>query len=451
MNVEESLPETHTYRCPAERHPIPRAVHLGRLAAFYPACRQCSHRDDTGTLSPRQVEQLAETKRRGEPRSLFHDEGAGGVYLNDLTPSVARDIAAAFGVMLSEEGLQSLIPNPSVILAGDGRPITAELTAAVGEGLRWSGCDVVDIGPATAACLAFAVHHLQAAGGILVGNPGQEPHTVGLQFWTAGPRPLSAGGSLEPLVELYHSGISRPKRSFGAMHRFQADVPYLAAFAEHYHALRPLRVVVDSASKPLVEYLRKLTASVACQVVPCRTTRHDLPEQVRADAAHFAVCVEGDGETCRVLDQQGCPLPTERLLLLLALSSGVGGDSSRRSMPDIKPRPAVAPRTATTGGGFMLDAPRTVVLEDATPPAVRERLEQRRMRVVLSNSRRAEMAAAMWEHAASFGGGPSGRLWYADAGAPLPDALMTITRLLALLSRSDEPLSAILDREAPLG
>jgi hypothetical protein len=28
---------------------------------------------------------------------LFHDEGAGGVYLNDLTPAVARSIAAAFG------------------------------------------------------------------------------------------------------------------------------------------------------------------------------------------------------------------------------------------------------------------------------------------------------------------------------------------------------------------
>ena len=61
------------------------------------------------------------------------------------------------------------------------------------------------------------------------------------------------------------------------------------------------------------------------------------------------------------------------------------------------------------------------------------------------------MAAAMREHIATFGGGPNGRLWHIVAGVPLPDALMTITQLLVLLSRSDEPLSAVLDRDVPPG
>ncbi len=410
-------------------------MHLGRLAAFYPACRQCPHRDDTGSLSPRQVEQLAETSQRGQPPSLFHDEGAGGVYLNDLTPAMARDLAAAFGMIVSDEGLgigdraleqragftdvlavhhsASIIhpssTNPCVLLAGDGRPITAELVAAAGEGLRWSGCDVIDIGPATAACLALAVSHLQAAGGVMVGNPGEEPHRVGLQFWVAGPRPLSAGGSLEPLVARYQARVSRPSRSFGVLHRYQADIPYLATLAEHYHALRPLRVAVDSASQPLLEYLAKLTAAVACQIIPCRASQRDWPEKIRAEAAHLAVRVNGDGETCRVFDENGQAVPTDRLLLLLAPDAG------------------------------------SVVLERATPRAVAERLEQKGVHVVLSDPRRADMAAAMREHRAAFGGGPSGRLWHAVVGVPLPDALMTITRLLALLSRSDQPFSVILD------
>ena len=73
------------------------------------------------------------------------------------------------------------------------------------------------------------------------------------------------------------------------------------------------------------------------------------------------------------------------------------------------------------------------------------------MRVVTSSPRRADLSAAMSEHGAPLGGGPSGRFWYSDAGFPSPDALMTVTRLLVLLSRSDEPLSAVLDREAPWG
>jgi len=452
VNTEEQPPQIVEYRCPGQQHAISRAVHLGRLAAFYPPCRQCPHRDDTGTLSPRQVEQLQEVQASNPPRSLFHDEGAGGVYLNDLTPAAARDVAAAFGILMGGEGRgmgddgliqhssviippssnpQSPIPNPSIILAGDGRAITAELSAAVGEGLRSSGCHVVDVGPATAAALAFTVHHLHATGGMLVGNPTAEPHLVGLQFWAAGPpsltaagpMPLSAGGSLEPIAERYDAGVDRPTRSYGTWQRFQAEGPYLAAMSEHYHALRPLRVVLDSASGPLGQYLQKLTAAVACQAIPRRVTRHDLPEQVRSDAAHFAACVDGDGETCRVLDEQGQPVPAERLLLLLA----------RHCLLTSETQPA------------------TILLEEATPPAVGRRIEKLGGRVVIGRGRRADMAAAMREHQATMGGGLDGRHWHRTAGVVLPDALMTITHLLTLLSRSDEPFSTVLDREAPPG
>jgi phosphomannomutase len=454
MNAIDSPPQDDAYCCPGQQHPISRAVHLGRLAAFYPTCRDCPHRDQTGTLSPRQVEQLEQVRSSTRPRSLFHDEGAAGAYLNELTPATVRQMAAAFGLVIvrgegrgtrgegKAEGVasgqwlvasanqQSTINNqqsshPSILLATDGRAITAELTAAAAEGVRTSGCELVDIGPATAACLAFGVHHLQAAGGILVGNPGRQPHLVGLQFWAAGPRPLSAGGPLEPIVERYQAGVDRPTRTCGQWHRFQADLPYLAVIQEYYHALRPLRVVVDSASRPLLEYLQRLAATVACEVIACRVAPTELAEQVRANAAHLAVCVDGDGETCHVLDERGRAVPIERLLLLLV-------QESLSALSATKPRPVV-------------------VLEESTPAAVVRRIEELGARVVLSKARRAEMAAAMNRPDAVLGGGPSGRFWHREATLPLPDVLMTVTRLLTLLSRSDEPFSAVLDRDVPIG
>ena len=445
MNVTDRPLQNRVYCCPDQKHAISRAVHLGRLAAFYSACRRCPHRDDTGTLSARQVEQLAATQQRAQPQSRFNDEGAAGVHLSELTPAAARDMAVAFGSALLQEGRetrehaslspntsssnpQSLIPNPSILLASDGRPITAELTAAVGEGLRFSGCGVVDVGPATAACLAFAIHHSQAglSGGVLVGNPGRQPHIVGLQFWVAGPRPLSAGGSLEPIIQRYQAGVNREARNYGLLGRAQVGAPYLAVLAEHYHALRPLRIVVDSASRPLVEYLHKLAAAVACQVIPSRVAPRELPEQVRGDAAHFAACVDGDGETCHVLDEQGRTVPTERLLLLLA----------RQSLLSPPPaNPAFADKTPA------------IVLEASTSQATVCRIEELGGRPVVSGGRRADTAAAIRENNALFAGGPSGRFWHRVAGVPLPDALTTITRLFVLLSRSDEPFSTVLDRE----
>ncbi len=388
------------YRCPGEPYPISRAIHLGRLAAFYPGCRQCCHRDDTGTLSPRHVERLVESRARGLSGPLFHDEGAGGEYLNDLGPATARDMAAALGVSLRRR--LGAHKRPVVAVADDGRPMGRRMLAAVGEGLRWAGCHLVDVGSTSAACLAFAVDHLQTDGGVLVGNPGDRPQCVGLKFWSPGPQPLSAGGSLEPIEQTHQQGVDRPDRTYGTLRRFRADVPYLDALVEHYHALRPLRIVLDTSCGPVVRYVEKLIERVACRTV--------------SEAAHLSVRIGDDGETAKLLDEQGRPVHALRTLLLVA-----------RHL-----RPAV------------------VVLEDATGASHVEAFRTAGCRVELSGPRRAEMAAAMRQHGATLGGGPTGRFWYAATGPPLPDALMTLTLLLVILSRSDRRLSEVLDREAAL-
>ena len=63
---------TAEYRCPGETYGISRAVHLGRLAGFHPACRDCPRRDDAVGLSARQIRQLAEVGSRAKQPPLFH-------------------------------------------------------------------------------------------------------------------------------------------------------------------------------------------------------------------------------------------------------------------------------------------------------------------------------------------------------------------------------------------
>ena len=136
------------YRCPGADYTISRALHFGRLAGFYPACRTCPHRDDTGALPPGQVRHLQEVAACAPPATCFDDEGLGGVSPHELSATVARRAAAAFGIALAE--LPSRRDGPaSVIVAAGGRSLTASLTASVSEGLRWSGCQVIDIGAAT--------------------------------------------------------------------------------------------------------------------------------------------------------------------------------------------------------------------------------------------------------------------------------------------------------------
>ena len=420
VNADEPPPQSDPYRCPGEQHPISRAVHLGRLAAFYPACRQCPRRDETGTLSPRRVAQLAETSRRGQPRSLFHDEGAGGVYLNDLTPAAAKEIAAAFAAVMRDgagEGREGergdgetrretgtfvlsvlVSPSPplplsSVLLAGDGRPLTAELVAAAAEGLRSTGCNVVDIGPSTAPCLAFAVHHLQAAGGVSGRQSGRRfahrGHEVLGRRSAAALRPADRSNRSSNAIE---AGVERRPPATTA--NCAASRPIGRTWPKWRNTtmrLRPLRVVVDSASRPTLDFLQRLAATVACEIIPSRSTRNDLPRQIRADAAHFAACIDGDGETCRVLDEQGRPVPPERLLLLLAAE-----------MPEATPVAEAVGQCLETG--------------DVTPAAESDRLLQHSE----CRSSRAALAGPTWpppcaNTAPRWAAGPA-----ADSGTPTP-------------------------------
>jgi len=297
--------------------------------------------------------------------------------------------------------------------------MTAQCVAAASDGLRWSGCDAIDAGPATAACLAFAMERFEADGALLIGNPGREAHRVGLQFWTAGPRPISAGNALRRIEHFFHAGVERPARANGSLRREPIDGPYLAALAEHYHALRPLRVMVDSASGPMVDHLKKLAATVACEILPCRAARSEWSRRVGASDVHLAARIDDDGEMCEVFDQRGQAVSAERLLAFLA-------------------------------GHALSDDRKTIVLEKTTSENIVRTVEGLGCRVATVGASRAEMSEAMSREKAALGGGPSGRFWHVLGGKPLPDALMTLTQLLVLLSRDDRPFSAVLDQESPL-
>ena len=404
------------YHCPGESAPIGRAIHLGRLARFYPACRRCPHRDQTGTLSPRRVKRLTETRSRGRQTRLFDDEGAAGVYLNDLDPTIAQRMAAALGAFLKrQQGKRprgkrqpnsSHTESPKVVVAGDGRPIAPEIVAATVEGLRWAGCDVVDLGPATAPSLAFALAKCQAAGGLLVGNPPGGPQTIGLKFWTDGPASMAPGSVLEAIHTLFETPPSRPQRRYGRLSRFQIDSDYLAPLAQHYHALRPLRFVLDTTSGPLVGYLDRLIADTACQILP----------PPAAAGAHFAVHIDDDGERCRLTDERGCPVTPERLLVLLARH-------------------------------LRTDGPRgPIVLEEGTSRRTVDEIRSLGRHVLTSDPRRAEMNLTMNNHRAILGGGVTGRYWFRSvAGHYAADALLAVSHLLKTLSQTDQPLSTVLD------
>jgi phosphomannomutase len=340
---------------------------------------------------------------------MFDDEGASGLLGEVLNVATVRQIAAAFGSLLMERCGQQ---QPAIILAGDGRPATAELVAAASDGVRLSGCTIVETPSATAASAMFAQRELGTDGVLLVGNAEGEARAASLRFWEAASRPISEDCShdslsLDALIERFEQGPPGPPRHYGGWRRAAAEAAYLATFSDRFHALRPLQFMLDTSCAPLARYLKQLLRNVGCRAVTPNEAAA-LPE----NALHFGVWIDGDGERLQLQDECGRTVPSGTVLLLLA-------HALKEETPELR-----------------------VIVEEETPDEAVERLEQLGAEVFLSARSRHRMHQAMVNRRAVLGGGPSGRFWFASTIC-LPDALQAASHLLKMLSQSDRPLSEV--------
>jgi phosphomannomutase len=292
---------------------------------------------------------LADMPAHRQDRPLSAAEGIRDAAINEISPQLARTIAAEFARRLIS---QRETERPTVVFAGDGRLATAAIVGAIVEGIRWTRCETVDLGAASAPCMARAMKHIAADGGIYLGNRGGAAHTLGMKFWRRG-EPLSQDEFLDSLAvavlqrthhaprdewhraerDEYETLLDRPTRTFGPLRRIDAAEIYLNDLRPAYHALRPLRFLLQCHCGPVVSYLEDLLRNVACRVIPAEPGKGDFAVQIVAAKAHFGMQITDDGEHCRVFDEQGQPVTAERLARVLANAAGqVRADDALRTL-----------------------------------------------------------------------------------------------------------------------
>jgi phosphoglucosamine mutase len=444
------------YRCPGEHYEISRAVHLGRLAAFYEPCRGCPHRDDTGTLAGRRVQAMSALEAHSTS-DLFRFDCVEGTFPNRVTPHVVRQLGLAFASWLAREAATSQVKcEPAVVVAHDARLAAPEIVAGMADALRSCGFDCIEAGAATSGVVTFAIREVGAAGGVIIHGAGHAASRTRIKFWGAGGKPVVAGGALDQIAAQLDDPPLRNRRTFGRARRGEFEAAYLARLRERFHALRPLRIVLDTVCRPFVQYLDELSAAVACQFVPLVVSagsgpprpaekakrsanpeapapspddellakrRRSLSAAVRRRRAHVGLWVDGDGEACRLIDEQGRDVASAGLLVALA----------RDRMAQSNQAPSTA-------------AP-AVVVAQGTPDAAVNELASLGYQVRETGSAHESIFGEMCESGAVLGGGDGARIWLGD-GPPRVDALELVSLLLSLLSRSDRPLSQVASLES---
>lgn len=423
------LPTQTEYRCPGEAHPIPRSVHLSRLASFYPACRECQHRSDTGQLPPKTVARIQQVERRvAEKQTVFLRNGIRGVFMNQLTPALAAQIARTFAAGLWRDlpltGLaegktkpRSGRPGPAIVVGYDERPSSPSILAATIDSLRLMGCQIFDVGLVSRPCFCFAVDHLQSAGGLYVTGSGFDSSWTGLDLFGEGAIPLSLDTGLADIEAGMNQPQARPTRSAGFQRSFQPQLPYEAGLWKHFHALRPLKVAAAVRPPSVRKTLRKLFKKLPCQLfeVECETSpvsrlklealREKTTTKVLRRETHLGILIDDDGARCEFFDETGSPIPQVAVTSFLA-------DTVRSVIPKAN-----------------------IVIDKTISAEVSESGSQP------EGSSAGRVANAMAKSKAAMGAERGDRYWFRES-FPACDAILALARVLQGLSQSDLPISA---------
>ena len=350
----------------------------------------------------------------------------------DIRGIVDKTIDATFALHLGRAfGSEALAVGERAVAVGrDGRHSGPELAAALIEGLRSTGIDVVDLGAVTTPMLYYVAatrgEHGCSSGIQVTGSHNPKDYN-GFKMVLAG-RAIH-GEDIQRLrrrieAEDYAKGSGR----LGAM-----DIlpEYTARIAGDCRLKRPMRIAVDcgngiaGASAPAV--LRALGCRVEelySEVDGDFPNHHpdpskpenlaDLIAAVAGGDAELGLAFDGDGDRLGVVTKDGRIIYPDRQLMLFARDVLLRNPGAP-ILFDVKCSQHLAPLIRTAGG-----------------------------QPVMWKTGHSLVKARMKELAAPLAGEMSGHVFFGERWYGFDDATYTAARLLEILSRARDP-SAILN------
>ncbi len=424
-----ALPEG-TYRCPGETYSISRSVHLARLAAHYPLCRNCPARDEQGLL-PVSFPVAPILENREE--EILSEGGVRAVYLNVMHRTRAVEWGRAIGKALSEGafgGAASPAGTTSPVVIGhDERVSSPEIAAGLVKGLRQQGLDIADLGFCRKPDLTLAMSSFHGLLAIFITGSGYGPAWTG--FDLIGPDGLAwpSTEELRWLSAQSRTGIYAHAKQLGRyspLLHFEQD----QTLQEEFHALRPLTVVCGSENELLFQRLKRLTEHHPCRLIPLSlpavhrdlsshtsASLRVLEETVRQEQAHLGCYFAPDGETLTAVDEQGTWLSMQDVTLLLAI------ELAQEPLTAPSQQPLEICLTTTAWAHWHADFERWGFVSLDGGPSIQT------------------MTKALTSRKCLVGTNGSPQWWLLRKDLAVCDALRVFGTLLRSLSRSDRPCS----------
>ena len=360
---------------------------------------------------------------RFDPTSL-REYDIRGIVGKTLSGEDAFAIGRVFGSIEARQG------GTKVAVGYDGRLSSPMLEGRLVEGLTASGMEVIRIGCGPTPMLYFAAYHFGTDGAVMVTGSHNPPDYNGFKSMI-GKKPFF-GADIQTLGRMAAEG-DVVEEAQGSSRLVDIADEYVARLLKDYDGGdRALTVVWDPGNGSGAEITKKLAAKLPGRHIvingeidgrfpahhPDPTVAKNLEQiiaEVAKQKADLGIAFDGDADRIGVVDDQGNIFFGDQLLVVLArdvLKSKPGGTI----IADVKASQVLFDEVAKAGG---------------TP--------------LMWKTGHSLIKSKMAETGAPLAGEMSGHIFFADKWYGFDDAPYSAVRLLGIVARSSEKLSAVRD------
>ena len=239
-----------------------------------------------------------------------------GIYPETINEKIAYRIGRFFTTLFAAK---------KVVVGNDIRLSGPALKEALINGLKESGCDVIDIGQCGTEMIYFATAHLQLDGGIMITASHNPKEYNGMKFVRQEARPISGDTGLRKLEKLVADGeLSAKVEQAGQVEKLDIVEEYVKHILSYVDVdkLKSLKVVVNAgngAAGPILDVMEKFLPFELVKVhhtpdgnFPNGVPNPLLPENrestakaVRESGADAGIAWDGDFDRCFMFDEQG--------------------------------------------------------------------------------------------------------------------------------------------------
>ncbi len=259
------------------------------------------------------------------PPEIFKAYDIRGVVGKTLTPPIVRAIGQALGSLAREHGRDTLV------VGRDGRLSGPELAAAVSDGIRASGANVIDVGMVTTPMSYFAASHLDTQSSVMVTGSHNPPDYNGLKMVIDGV--TLSGDDIQGIRARIEAG--RFGTGTGAYRTADIAGAYYDRVAGDVLLARPLKIAIDCGNGVAGAFAPTLYRRLGCEVTEmyCDVDGHfpnhhpdpskpenlaDLSAMLAKGKHDLGLAFDGDGDRLGVVTREGHVIYADRQLMLFA-------------------------------------------------------------------------------------------------------------------------------------